>query len=63
VAIRDHPIAAQAMGVNAALYKSLTFGVSAMYTGIAGALSAIAVQFVAPDSFNVSCRLRFWSVS
>lgn len=53
VAIRDHPIAAQAMGVNAALYKSLTFGVSAMYTGIAGALSAIAVQFVAPDSFSV----------
>jgi branched-chain amino acid transport system permease protein len=53
VAIRDHPIAAEAMGVNAALYKSLTFGVSAMYTGIAGALGAIAIQFVAPDSFNV----------
>ncbi len=53
VAIRDHPIAAQAMGVNSALYKSLAFGVSAMYTGIAGALGAIAVQFVAPDSFNI----------
>jgi branched-chain amino acid transport system permease protein len=24
-----------------------------MYTGVAGALGAIAVQFVAPDSFNV----------
>ena len=33
--------------------KSLAFGVSAMYTGIAGALGAIAVQFVAPDSFNI----------
>jgi branched-chain amino acid transport system permease protein len=53
VAIRDHHIAAQAMGVNTALYKSLAFGVSAMYTGIAGALGAIAVQFVAPDSFNI----------
>ena len=53
VAIRDHPIAAQAMGVNTALYKSLAFGVSAMYTGIAGALGAIAVQFVAPDSFTI----------
>jgi branched-chain amino acid transport system permease protein len=52
VAIRDHPVAAQAMGVNTALYKSLTFGVSALYTGIAGALGAIAVQFVAPDSFT-----------
>ena len=53
VAIRDHPIAADAMGIDTALYKSLTFGVSAMYTGIAGALGAIAVQFVAPDSFSV----------
>jgi branched-chain amino acid transport system permease protein len=52
VAIRDQPIAAQAMGVNTAIVKSLTFGVSALYTGIAGALGAIAVQFVAPDSFN-----------
>src|SRR4029079_10320641 len=52
VAIRDQPIAAQAMGVNTAMVKSLTFGVSALYTGVAGALAAIAVQFVAPDSFN-----------
>ncbi|MEO8922453.1 MAG: branched-chain amino acid ABC transporter permease, partial [Caldimonas sp.] len=51
VAIRDQPIAAQAMGVNTALVKSTTFGVSALYTGIAGALGAIAIQFVAPDSF------------
>jgi branched-chain amino acid transport system permease protein len=53
IAIRDQPIAAEAMGVNNAFYKSLTFGVSAMYTGIAGALGAIAVQFVAPDSFSI----------
>ena len=53
VAIRDNPIAAQAMGVNTALYKSLTFGVSAAYTGVAGALSALVIAFVAPDAFNV----------
>jgi branched-chain amino acid transport system permease protein len=52
MAIRDHPLAAAAMGINTALYKTLTFGVSALYTGIAGALGAIAVQFVAPDSFT-----------
>ena len=46
-------IAAEAMGIHNALYKSLAFGVSAMYTGVAGALGAIAVQFVAPDSFNI----------
>ena len=52
MAIRDQPVAASAMGIDTAIYKSLTFGVSAMYTGIAGALGAIAVQFVAPDSFT-----------
>lgn len=53
MAIRDNPIAAAAMGINPALYKTLTFGVSALYTGIAGALSALAVAFVAPDSFTI----------
>ncbi|PYN92118.1 MAG: branched-chain amino acid ABC transporter permease, partial [Candidatus Rokuibacteriota bacterium] len=46
IAIRDHHIAAEAMGVNSALYKSLAFGVSAGYTGVAGALSAGAIAFV-----------------
>ena len=59
VAIRDQHIAAEAMGVNSAIYKSLAFGVSAMYTGIAGALSAIAIQFVAPDSFDIFKSIVF----
>jgi branched-chain amino acid transport system permease protein len=59
IAIRDNPIAAQAMGVNTALYKSLTFGVSAAYTGVAGALSALAIAFVAPDSFDVFRSITF----
>ena len=57
VAIRDHPIAASAMGIDTARYKSLAFGVSAMYTGIAGSLGAIAIQFVAPDSFAVGLSI------
>jgi len=59
VAIRDNHIAAETMGVDSALYKSLTFGVSAGYTGVAGALSAIAVAYVAPDSFNVFLSVTF----
>jgi branched-chain amino acid transport system permease protein len=59
VGIRDNPIAAQAMGVDTALYKSLTFGVSAAYTGIAGALSALVIAFVAPDAFNVFLSITF----
>jgi branched-chain amino acid transport system permease protein len=53
VAIRDNHIAAEAMGINSALYKSVVFGVSAAYTGVAGALSGITIAFVAPDSFSV----------
>ena len=59
VAIRDNHVSAEAMGVNNALVKSLTFGVSAMYTGVAGALGAIAIQFVAPDSFNIFLSIIF----
>jgi branched-chain amino acid transport system permease protein len=59
VAIRDNHIAAETMGVNSALVKSVTFGVSAAYTGVAGALSAVAIAYVAPDSFNVFLSITF----
>lgn len=59
IAIRDHHISAATMGINTALYKSLTFGVSALYTGVAGALGAIVVQFVAPDSFHLFLSITF----
>jgi branched-chain amino acid transport system permease protein len=52
-AIRDHEIAAESMGVDNRHYKSMAFGVSAAFTGVGGALSAIAVQFVSPDSFTM----------
>ncbi len=59
IAIRDHPIAAETMGVNAALYKTTCFGVSALYAGVAGGLSAVAVGFVSPDSFGLALSLAF----
>jgi branched-chain amino acid transport system permease protein len=59
VAVRDHPIAATAMGINLPMFKSLTFGVSAGFTGVAGALGAIAVAFVSPDSFTVWLSITF----
>ena len=59
VAIRDNHVATEAMGVNNAMIKALTFGVSALYTGVAGALGAIAIQFVAPDSFNIFLSITF----
>jgi branched-chain amino acid transport system permease protein len=53
VAIRDSDIAAEAMGVNLALYKTLAFAVSAFYAGIAGGLLAGLIGFISPESFNI----------
>jgi branched-chain amino acid transport system permease protein len=60
MAIRDNEIAASAMGVDVALYKTLAFGVSAGITGVAGGLGAIAVQFVAPDSFTIQLAIALF---
>jgi branched-chain amino acid transport system permease protein len=59
VAIRDHPIAAAAMGINTARYKTLAFGTSTLFTGVAGALSAIVIGFVAPESFSLFLSISF----
>jgi branched-chain amino acid transport system permease protein len=48
------------MGVNVSLYKSLTFGVSALYTGVAGALGAVVAGFVAPDSFTFQLSIQLF---
>ena len=60
MAIRDNEIAASAMGVNVALYKTLAFGVSAGITGIAGGLGAIAVQYVAPDAYTIALAISLF---
>ena len=52
MAIRDNPIAAKTMGVNLPLVKTTTFGISAMFAGIGGALFTYASEFVSPDAFN-----------
>jgi branched-chain amino acid transport system permease protein len=60
VAIRDHPTAAEAMGMDLASLKTRTFAVSAMLTGLAGSLGAVAVEFVAPDSFTVMLSITLF---
>jgi branched-chain amino acid transport system permease protein len=60
MAIRDNEIAASAMGIDVALYKTLAFGISAAMTGIAGALGAIAIQFVAPDGYTFQLSIAIF---
>ncbi|CAN5297215.1 branched-chain amino acid ABC transporter permease [soil metagenome] len=59
IAIREQPIAASAMGINVPYVKAVTFGISALYTGVAGALGAVAAAFVAPDSFGMFVSIFF----
>jgi branched-chain amino acid transport system permease protein len=56
-AIRDGEIAAVSSGVNSALYKTLAFGVSSAFAGAAGALLAIEVAYVNPDTFPVGLSI------
>ena len=56
-AIRDSEVAATSSGVNLPLYKTLAFGLSAFYAGIAGSLFALATTFVNPDTFPVVLSL------
>jgi branched-chain amino acid transport system permease protein len=60
MATRDHPTAAEAMGMDIAMLKTRAFAVSAMTTGIAGSLGAVVVEFVAPDSFGFGVSISFF---
>src|SRR5712691_6895411 len=59
VAIRDSEIAAQSMGVNLAVYKTSAFAYSAALMGVAGALFAHKIGFLAPDIFSVLLSIQF----
>ena len=56
-AIRDSELAAASSGVDLARYKTLAFGISAFYAGIAGSLLAIATTFVNPETFPITLSI------
>lgn len=59
ISIRDADLAAQTMGVNLVLYKTLSFAVSAFYTGIAGGLYAFVLRFIEPEIFTLLMSIMF----
>ncbi len=52
-AIRDYDTAASLMGISLVRYKLMSFGVSAFFTGVAGAVLALHVRYVNVDDFNL----------
>lgn len=59
MSIRDDDIAAEVMGVNLTIYKTMSFAVSAFYAGIAGGLYGFVVGFFDPFSFNLILSIIF----
>ncbi|HKW07979.1 MAG TPA: branched-chain amino acid ABC transporter permease [Candidatus Dormibacteraeota bacterium] len=57
-AVRDGEVAAAASGVNVAGFKTLAFGLSAFYGGIAGGLFGLSTGFISPDTFPVSLSIQ-----
>ena len=58
VAVRDSELSARCLGVNVEWVKIQAFGVSAAITGLAGALLAHHLTYLAPDVFGVLESLK-----
>lgn len=59
VAVKDNPLAAEAMGIDARVYKVLTFALSGMYAGVAGVLYVLAISYVSPEAFPLLLSVTF----
>ncbi len=59
IATRDQPIAAVAMGIPTARYKTIAFGTSTLFTGVAGALAAIVIGYVSPEGYSLFLSVSF----
>jgi branched-chain amino acid transport system permease protein len=57
MAIRDSETAATANGVSIPFYKTLAFALSAFYAGVAGALQAVVLTYINPDSYSLALSL------
>lgn len=59
VAVRDHYLSAEMMGINLTKYRTMSFGISSFYAGIGGALYAHYLQFVSVESITILLSIQF----
>ena len=59
VAVRDHYLSAEMMGINLTKYRTLSFGISAFFAGIGGALYAHYLQYVSVEGFTILFSIQF----
>jgi branched-chain amino acid transport system permease protein len=59
VAVRDHYLSAEIMGINLTKYRILAFGISSFFAGLAGALYAHYLEFVSVEGFTLILSVQF----
>jgi branched-chain amino acid transport system permease protein len=62
IAIRDHDIAAEVIGIDITRYKILSFMVSSFYAGIAGSLYAVTLSFIGPEHFTFLMTIEYLAI-
>ena len=58
-ALRDSDVAAESMGINLAQFKTTAFVISAVATGLAGALYAHKLAYISPEQFGIMVSVEF----
>jgi len=53
IAIRESEVAAEALGIDITVNKTVAYGLSALYAGVAGGLFTALLGVVVPESFNL----------
>jgi len=62
VAVRDHYLSAEVMGINLTKYRILSFGISSFYAGIGGALYGHYLGFVSAEGFTILLSIQFLGI-
>jgi branched-chain amino acid transport system permease protein len=59
VAVRDHDVAAEIIGINIFRYKITSFAVSSFYAGVAGALYCFFYEVATYESFTIVISINY----
>jgi branched-chain amino acid transport system permease protein len=62
VAVRDHYLSAEIMGINLRHYRILSFGLAAFFAGLAGALYGHYLGFVSAEGFTIILSIEFLAI-
>jgi len=59
VAVRDHYLSAEIMGINLTRYRIMSFGISSFFAGLGGALYGHYLGYVSAEGFTILLSIEF----